>query len=79
MKTKIVNLKGELYDGVASLVNAKTTSGEITILDNHQPMISIIAENARIYLDDNTGRKEFVVKGGFLHMNGNNELTLLAD
>ena len=40
MKLKIISLKGKEYEGEADGVIAKTTSGEVTLLDNHLPIIS---------------------------------------
>ena len=80
MKTRILNLEGALYDGEAKLVNVKTLSGEITILDHHRPIISALAQNAHIYLDDIEGKRhDFNVKGGFLNLDVKNELTVLVD
>ena len=80
MKTKIVQLKGVVFEGEAKLVNAQTTSGEVTILDGHQPLVSTLLPNTRVYLDDANGKRiEFQVAGGFLHLDSTNELTILAD
>ena len=80
MRTQIHNLKGTLYDGEASLVNVQTVNGEITILPNHRPIMSVLAKDARIYLDDKDGkRKEFRTSGGFLHLNTKGELSLMVD
>jgi len=80
MKAQILNLKGQLYEGEAKLVNAQTQSGEITILPGHQPIISVLSENSRIYLDDEKGqRHEYETKGGFLHLDAGNNLRVLID
>jgi F0F1-type ATP synthase epsilon subunit len=58
-------------------VNAQTLSGEITLLPKHQPIISVLKDSSRIYLEDREGRKTFDVASGFLHLDGNNALTVL--
>lgn len=77
MKTQILSLQGVTYEGEATLLNAQTLSGEITILPEHQPIISVLKEGSRIYLNDQEGRKTFEVASGFLHLDGNNTLTVL--
>lgn len=80
MKAQILDLKGIKYVGDARLVNAQTQSGEITILPGHQPIISVLKKNARIYLDDMSGRRQTIqAKSGFLHLDEKNNLTVLVD
>ncbi len=79
MKVKVVNLKGVLFEGEAKAVNAQTESGEITLLDHHQPLISVLKKGGRLWVEGAGARQEFAAPGGFLHMNGNNELTVLVD
>ncbi|HEY4518128.1 MAG TPA: hypothetical protein VJG48_00705 [Candidatus Paceibacterota bacterium] len=80
MKTKILNLKGILFEGEAKKVNVKTLSGEITLLDHHQPIISVLQKDSKIWLEDaSSKRQDFAAQGGFLHLNGNNELSVLVD
>jgi F0F1-type ATP synthase epsilon subunit len=79
MKTKIVQLTGVLFQGDASAVNVHTASGEITLLDHHQPILSVLKDHSRIRVNTAAGTEEFETRGGFLHLNGNNELTVLVD
>lgn len=80
MKTQIFNLKGQVYEGDASLVNIQTVAGEVTILPHHRPIMSVLKKDARIYLDDISGKRhEFTTRGGFLHLNTSGHLTLFVD
>lgn len=80
MKTKIVTLSGVTFEGNAVAVNARTQSGEITLLDHHQPILSVLAPNSRVRVETAEGkREEFPTTRGFLHLDGNNELTILVD
>jgi len=79
VNTRIINLSGELYVGEAKLVNVQTQSGEITILPGHLPIISVLKNNSRLYLADQSGMKEFKVAGGFLHLDTQNNLNILVD
>ena len=79
MQVQIISLEGVRFDGPAAGVNVKTTSGEITVLDHHLPLISVLQPGqAHVILADKT-RKTFTLAGGFLEMNAHNKLTILAD
>lgn len=78
MHTRIYTLKGPLFEGETKKLNAKTVSGEITILPHHEPIISVLDEEGKIWLETVDGvRHEYAAPSGFLHMNGVNELTIL--
>jgi F-type H+-transporting ATPase subunit epsilon len=79
MKTRVVTLKGVKYEGEAKSVNVKTTDGEVTVLNNHRPFVTVLAPCvARIETDSN--EEKFVdITGGFLYMDTANQLTILAD
>ncbi|HEY9583260.1 MAG TPA: hypothetical protein VJK09_03085 [Candidatus Paceibacterota bacterium] len=80
MQTRILNLKGTLYEGQAKFVNTQTQSGEITILPGHRPIISVLKENSRIYLNDEKDkRSDYEVKGGFLHLDDQGSLNIMVD
>ncbi len=69
-----------MFEGKAKKLNAKTLSGEITILDHHQPLVSVLAKNGLVWLEAEDGvRHEYLAPSGFLHMNGANELTVFLD
>ncbi len=79
MKTRIITLTGVLYDGDADAVHARTKSGDITILDHHQPLLSILARESVIRVESQSGLQSIEAPSGFLHLDGNNELTVLVD
>ena len=79
MYLKILSLKGIQYDGEVSSVNAKTTSGEITILNHHLPLITVLAKG-RLRIKD-AGGKEIIIpnSSGFLEVSKNNQASALID
>lgn len=80
MKTKVVNLSGVVYEGEAKAVHARTEAGDITILDHHRPIVSTLARDTEVRVETIENTKEaFAAAGGFLHMDGNNSLTILVD
>ena len=43
MKLSVYSLKQILFQGEAQLLNCKTVMGEITILDNHETLITVLS------------------------------------
>lgn len=81
MKIKIISLKGIKYEGDGLGVVANTTGGQITVLDNHLPIITPLKAGVIEVIKDKEGkdRQKFETGGGFLEMNKENELTILKD
>ncbi len=79
MQTKVITLGGIVFEGQATAVHARTQSGDVTILDHHQPLISLLAPKSRIRVDTPEGQKAIAVASGFLHMHEDNNLTILVD
>ena len=80
MKTKVVTLAGVVFEGEAKAVHARTNVGDITLLDHHRPLISVLAPNTQVRVETkDNAKEEFTASGGFLHMDGNNSLTILVD
>jgi len=79
MTLKILSNRGIMFDGEASAVNLKTKSGEITILNNHRPIVSIL-ERGEVKITLPAGKLEpIAISGGFLEMSPAGMLTLLVD
>ncbi len=79
MKLSIISLKGIQYQGDVKSLTLTTTSGEITILDKHQPLISSFNKNTATIIDDQNNKKFMELNTGFLEMNSDNKLTVLVD
>jgi F0F1-type ATP synthase epsilon subunit len=79
MRVKIYSLKGTQYEGDAVSLNVMTEAGEITILNHHRALMTILKPcNIKVEEKDNT-RKIIPASGGFLEVGGNNEVTVLID
>jgi F0F1-type ATP synthase epsilon subunit len=78
VKLSVYSLKKVLFQGSASLLNCKTAVGEITVLDNHQPLIGILTEGTiKIVVD---GKEHFFpVKSGLIEVKHGNETRCLVD
>ena len=60
-------------------MNCKTTLGEITILDNHEPLITVLAAG-QIKVTDKSGKEHFFqVKSGFLEVKPGNEARCIVE
>ena len=79
MKVKALSLRGILFEGEALSVNVKTQSGDVTILDHHRPLISVLSAGRAVITDSAGAKKTIPVRSGFLEMSRQNELSLLID
>ena len=79
MRLSVYSLKKTLFDGEARSVNCKTAVGEITILDHHKPLISILVPGVAKIVDENNKEHFANVQSGFLKGQTPNRVTLLVD
>lgn len=79
MRLRALNLKGVIFEGDVKSANLKTKAGEITILDNHRPLVALLEKGeAKIKRTDGSEAK-IAINSGFLEMSHDNMLTLLID
>ncbi|MBM3257434.1 MAG: hypothetical protein FJY98_03895 [Candidatus Liptonbacteria bacterium] len=79
MKLSIYSLKQVLFEGEAESVNCATEGGEITVLDNHEPLIATLTPGT-ITVKDAAGKEHFIPAGaGFLEVTAENATKILAD
>ncbi|MBI2064798.1 MAG: F0F1 ATP synthase subunit epsilon [Candidatus Yanofskybacteria bacterium] len=79
MKLSIITLQGIKFEGEISSLNLKTTSGEITVLDNHRPLITQLAKGEAVIIKEGGEKVNFDIKSGFLEIGENNQATVLAN
>jgi len=79
MKLSIYSLKSVLFQGDASLLNCKTTMGEITVLDNHEALITVLAAGNIMVATKNAEDKYFLIKSGFLEVKPGNEVRCIVE
>ncbi len=78
MKLKIVTPEKTIYENEIFQVSIPTTSGEITVLPNHIPLVSVLRAG-ELKIKDQQGENHLAVSGGFLEVRGKNEIIILAD
>lgn len=59
-------------------VSIPTTTGEITVLPNHIPLVSILQSGEMVF-KENGQDQYFALSGGFLEIKDKNEVIILAD
>lgn len=79
MKLSIYSLKKILFQGSASLLNCKTAIGEITVLDNHHPLIGVLTAGEMKIVDKENKEHFLNVKSGFIEVRHGNEVRCLVD
>jgi F0F1-type ATP synthase epsilon subunit len=78
MQLGVYSLEKVLYQGEASSVNCNTKSGEITILNHHEALISILASGVLKIIDTHNQEYYIPVDSGFLEVNSRNETKILV-
>ncbi len=71
--------KGVVFEGEASSLNVKTTSGDITILDRHRPLMTELRQGTATVIKADGIANQFEISGGFLEVNQSNHVLLLVD
>ena len=77
MKLQVVSLKGVEFEGEVSSVNLMTTSGEITVLDNHQPLITQLTNGQAIVTKKDGETLNLDILSGFLEVGMENRVSIL--
>lgn len=78
MLFKIVTPYGIIYESDVQRVTVPTTTGEITVLPNHAPLVSTLAPGEIIVHKDGTP-VSLAVSTGILEIRPENQMYILAD
>ncbi len=79
MQVGVYSLQKVLYEGEACEVNCATQAGEITILDHHRPLISILTKGVIKIIDKELKAHYIPVSSGFLEVRGGTEAKFLVE
>jgi len=79
MTLGVYSLEKVLFRGAAREVNCRTKLGEITILDHHEPLISILDRGTIKVVDDAGKEHYFPVTSGFLEVNSRDNVKVLVE
>ncbi len=78
LKFKIVTPEKSIYENEIFQITIPTMDGEITVLPNHIPLVSVL-KAGELKFKDKDGEHQMAVSGGFLEVRGKNEIVILAD
>lgn len=79
MKLGIYTIEKTLYEGDIQELVVKTSSGEISILKNHIPMITRLVEAPIRIIEQSGETKTIMMRGGFLEIQPENSIVVLVD
>lgn len=79
MTLGVYSLQKVLYQGEAVSVNCQTSTGEITILDHHRPLISVLSKGTMKIVDKDQKEHYIPVSSGFLEVRSGNEARFLVE
>ena len=71
LKVSVISPERVLFEGEAASVVAPAFDGEVGILDNHAPMMTLLGKGS-LRLGGSGGDKRFDIEGGFLQVVDNN-------
>ena len=78
MKLSIYTMRRTVYEGETSRVTLPTAVGEVTVLDNHEPYVTIL-HPGKLRYEASGAEQHLSIKGGFLEVREHNEVRVLAD
>lgn len=76
---KVVTPEKVIYEHLVYSVTLPTDSGEITLLPNHQSVITTVTTGEMKILDDKNHQEIFFVDTGVAHFDDTNTLVILID
>ena len=78
IKLAVSTQEGDLYKGEVDQITVNTEMGEITVLPNHIPLVTIV-QPGELMIRQDKQEIPLAVYGGFFEIRNNNEAILLAD
>lgn len=75
---KIATPEKIIYENDVFKISIPTTTGEITILPHHIPLVSIV-QAGELKVTSKMGEQIIAVSSGFVEIKANNEVIILAD
>lgn len=68
-----------MFQGEAKYLNCQTVMGEITVLDNHETLITVLSSGIVKIADSQEKEHFFPIKSGFLEVRADNEVRCIVE
>lgn len=78
MRLSIYSIQSTLFEGEVKSVTLLTPMGEITVLDNHLPIITLVKQGNISYIDSRNEEGLLQFPGGVLEVRPGSEAILLS-
>jgi len=78
MRVSIYSIQKNLFEGEAEKLIAQTPMGEITVLENHLPLISTLAGPQIKIIDKEKKESIIMIRSGFLEVRPESEVVILT-
>jgi F-type H+-transporting ATPase subunit epsilon len=78
LHVELVAADRTVWSGGATMVIARTVEGDVGVLKDHAPLLSLLTDAVVEITDDEGGRVVAVVDGGFLSV-ANNRVSILSE
>ena len=78
MKLSVYSLKQILFQCEAQLLNCKTVMGEITVLDHHETLITVLSTGVIKVVEKGGKEHFFEITSGFLEVKQGNEVRVMV-
>jgi F0F1-type ATP synthase epsilon subunit len=79
MKIGVYSLQKVLFEGDVLSINCQTASGEITILEHHRPLISILKKGTLKIIDKEKNEHYIPVTSGLIEVRTGDEAKFLVE
>ncbi len=79
MKLGVYTIEKSLYEGDVEEIIAMTTTGQISILANHIPLISRLIAGALVIKEQDGNEKKIDIGSGFLEVQPENKVVVIID
>jgi len=76
MHLYIYSLEKKIYEGESSSITLPTTSGEITVLPEHIPLVTTLSKGTIKFITSSETRKETIL-GGFAEIKSDSVILLV--
>lgn len=73
----VSSVSESLFDGAAASATIPGSAGEMTILPNHEPLITTLKAGTVIIRSPNNPDREIVINGGVLEISGSRAVVLV--